>query len=137
MKKLINNRLLKLAFLIGGIYDLILGIGVIFFSDLLVTLFNLTKPNNMLFVHLTGIFLIIMGYFQIYALQDVQKLAFIGFGAIIVRFCYAFIVFFSSFTIGIEQAYLLTALTDILTGLLLLIPLMITEGISIQKIWEY
>ncbi|MFX0172917.1 MAG: hypothetical protein ACFE9L_13460 [Candidatus Hodarchaeota archaeon] len=137
MKKLTDDRLLKLTFLIGGIYDLILGVGVIFFSDFLMAFFNLTKPNNMLFVFLTGVFLIVMGYFQIYALQDVQKLAFIGFGAIIVRLVYAIIIVFNSFTIGIEQAYLLTTFTDILTGLLLLISLMLTEGISIQRMWKY
>jgi hypothetical protein len=137
MKKLTDDRLLKLVFLIGGIYDLILGIGVIFFSDFLIAFFNLTTPNNMLFVYLTGVFLTVLGYFQFYALQDVQKLAFVGFGAIVVRLFYAIIIVFTSFTIGIEHAYLVTAFTDVLMGLFLLIPLMLTEGISIQRMWEY
>ncbi|MHA1236226.1 MAG: hypothetical protein ACTSQ9_01020 [Candidatus Hodarchaeales archaeon] len=79
MSKFSDVKFIKIGFLIGGIYDLLLGIGVLFFSDLMVDLFGITKPDNMIFVYISGLFLILVGYILIYAAyRNVEDFLFIG-----------------------------------------------------------
>lgn len=137
MLKLKNDKIVKLAYLIGGIYDLILGLGLVFFADFMIKMMDVSKPDKMIFVHLSGIFLIVIGYFLLYSIPNVKYLAFIGFSSGVLRFSYASIVLFTYISIGIEDAYLLTALTDILTGLFLIISLLLTEGISWKQIYSF
>ena len=69
MKKFADDRYLRIAFLIGGIYDLVLGITLLIFSDFFVEFLNVTKPDNMIFTQINGLFLIAVGYFLIYSIQ--------------------------------------------------------------------
>ncbi|MFX0065929.1 MAG: hypothetical protein ACFFC7_27505 [Candidatus Hermodarchaeota archaeon] len=128
---------MKVAFLIGGIYDIILGISSLFLTNFLATLFSVSIPDPLIFPQVTGIFLIVVGYFLIYASRDARKLAFIGMGSCIIRFTFALIVFLTWFTQGIEVFYLLLALTDILTGTLILLPLLLTEDVSWRQVWQF
>lgn len=140
MQILKDDQTLKLAFLIGGIYDLILGFGLVFIPDIVIELirvfFQFTKPDNMLFVQLTGLFLILIGYLLIYSCQDVKKYAFIGFGSTFVRFSYFIIAVFGLIGGNLETPYLLISFTDFLTGLFLLLTLLYNEDIPISKLWK-
>ncbi|MHA2246706.1 MAG: hypothetical protein ACXADY_17315 [Candidatus Hodarchaeales archaeon] len=137
MKKFADDRYLRIAFLIGGIYDLILGISLLFFSDFLIELLNITKPDNMIFTKINGLFLITVGYFLIYARQNVRKLAFIGFGSAFIRFSYACIVLITWITQEIELVYLIVGITDGLTAIILLIPLLMTDDVTWKQIWQF
>ena len=143
MKKLTTDRFLKLSFIIGGAYDLILGISILFFPDLMIKVldlinFSVTRPENMLFAQTSALFLIAVGYMLLYSgYQTPIKFAFIGYSSAIIRFGYAFIVLFSAATEGVESGFLLIAITDLLTGLLLLIALVMTEGVSWKQLWEF
>ncbi len=137
-KKFKNDRILKIAFFIGGFYDLILGVGVLFFSDLLVRFFRLSKPDNMIFVQLTGLFLIFAGYCLLYsAYFDVLKMTFTGLGMVIVRFSYFIISLIGVINQELELAYLLIGFSDAIMALVLLIPIILTDGTSIKKLWNY
>ena len=86
-------KFIKLGYLIGGIYDIIFGLGIIIFPELLISFFQLTKPNIMIFVYVSGLFLLVVGYFLLYAcFHDVREYLFIGFGSSMVRFAFALIV---------------------------------------------
>ncbi|MFX0183317.1 MAG: hypothetical protein ACFE95_09585 [Candidatus Hodarchaeota archaeon] len=40
------------------------------------------------------------------------------------------------FNIDIEMWYLLAAVTDTITALILLVPISLTEGISLKRLWQ-
>jgi len=40
MKKFKDDQVLKTAFYLGGVYDLFLGVGLLFFSDLVVSILD-------------------------------------------------------------------------------------------------
>ncbi|MHA1214184.1 MAG: hypothetical protein ACTSPG_02745 [Candidatus Hodarchaeales archaeon] len=142
MKKLTTDRYLKLAYIVGGVYDLILGTGLLFFPDLVIDLLNslsitITKPTNMIFVQISSLFLMAVGYYLVYAAyNEPVKFAFIGFISAFIRFGYAVIIVLNMAG-GIELGYIFTAMTDSLTGILLLSALLMTEGVSITQIWHF
>ena len=142
MKKFATDRYLKLAYVVGGVYDLILGIDLLFFPDLVIDLLNslsitITKPTNMIFVQISSLFLMAVGYYLVYAAySEPVKFAFIGSISAFIRFGYAFIIIMN-ITGGIELGYIFTAITDSLTGIILLSALLMTEGISITQIWRF
>lgn len=137
MQKLSDDRPLKVAFLIGGVYDIILGIGLLFFVDLLAKLLDASKPEPRIFAHLVGLFLITVGYFLLYAAQDPRRLAFIGAASSLIRLLYALLVVLTWINQDIETLYLITALTDVITGLMLLGALLLTNGIAFKQLWKY
>lgn len=138
MIKFKNDRILQVAFYLGGIYDLILGIGVLLFSDMIVAIFRITKPDNMIFVQLTGLFLLFAGYCLIYAAYyDVKKMAFIGLGMVIIRFTYLFVALFGVLSGELEFAYLLIGISDGFMALVILVPIILTDGTSLARLWQY
>ena len=136
MKKLIDDRYLKTAFLVGGIYDILLGIPMLFLPDLTATLLNVTKPEPIIWAQTSGVFLIIVGYFLLIGTQDARRLAFIGVGWAVIRLGYATLTVLSWLTIGIEMGYMLVAMTDTLTAIILLVPIFLTEEVSWKQLWE-
>ncbi len=138
MNRLKNDRILQIAFYLGGIYDLMLGIGVLFLSDLLISIFRITKPDNMIFVQLTGLFLLFAGYCLIYAAyNDVKKMAFIGLGMVIIRFIYLLVALFGVLSGELEFAFLLIGISDGIMALVILIPILLTDGTSLSQLWQY
>ncbi|MHA1513633.1 MAG: hypothetical protein ACTSRJ_06180 [Candidatus Hodarchaeales archaeon] len=136
MSKFSDVKFIKIGFLIGGIYDLLLGIGVLFFSDLMVDLFGITKPDNMIFVYISGLFLILVGYILIYAAyRNVEDFFFIGLGSCIIRFFYFAIVVIIWLTDDIELMYVLVGCTDALTGLFILIPTLLVDKNAWKQLW--
>lgn len=136
LKKFSDDRYLKIAFLIGGIYDILLGVPLLFFPDFTATLLNITKPEPLILPQITGLFLIIIGYFLIIATQDVRKLVFIGIGSVVIRLGYAALVIFTWMTLEIEMGYFIIAMTDTLTAIILLVPILLTEDVSWKQIWR-
>ena len=136
MSRFADTKFIKIGFIIGGLYDIILGIGVIFFSDLMVELFSITKPNNMIFIYISGLFLILVGYILIYAtFRNIEDFYFIGVGSFIVRISYFFIVILIWLTEGIEIAYVLVGCTDAITGFMILIPMLLVDSNAWKQIW--
>jgi hypothetical protein len=136
LKRISDDRYLKIAFLIGGIYDVLLGLPMLFFPDFTATLLNVTKPEPIIWVQTIGIFLIIVGYLLLLATQDVRRLVFIGVGSVVIRLGYATLVILTLITSGIETGYVLVAITDTLTALILLIPMILTEDVSWNQLWR-
>ena len=136
LKKFADDRYLRIAFIIGGIYDILLGIPMLFLPDLTATLLNVIKPEPILWAQVIGLFLIIVGYFLLVATHDVRKFVFIGVGSALVRLGYATLVILSWFTIGIETGYILVATTDALTAIILLVPIILTEDVSWKNLWH-
>lgn len=136
LKRFSDDRYLKMAFLIGGIYDILLGVPLLFFPDFTATLLNITKPEPLILPQITGLFLIIIGYFLIIATQDVRKLVFIGIGSVVIRLGYAALVIFTWMTLEIEMGYFIIAMTDTLTAIILLVPILLTEDVSWKQIWR-
>ncbi len=138
MKKFKDDQVLKTAFYLGGVYDLLLGIGLLFFSDLVVSILSITKPDNMIFVQLTGLFLLFAGYCLCYAgYFDVKKMAFIGLGMVILRFSYLLIAIIGVINKELELIYLVIGFSDAIMALVLLIPIILTEGASVKQLWRY
>ncbi|MFX0122597.1 MAG: hypothetical protein ACFFAE_03110 [Candidatus Hodarchaeota archaeon] len=136
LKRFTDDRYLKIAFLIGGIYDILLGVPFLFFPDFSATLLNVTKPEPILWAQTIGIFLILVGYFLLVATQDVQRLVFIGVGSIVIRLGYVTLVILAWLTSGIEMGYILIAMTDTITIFILLVPIILTEGVSWKQLWR-
>lgn len=136
MEKFADDKFIRLGFFIGGIYDVLLGLGVILIPDLLMSLFQLSKPEPMIFVYSSGLFLLAVGYYLLYAcFHDTHNYLFIGFGSSVVRLGFGFIILFLWLTEGIELAYILIAFTDTLTGLLILLPITLNNGLSRKELW--
>ncbi len=136
LKKFTDDRYLKMAFFIGGIYDILLGVPMLFLPDLTATLLDITKPEPMFWAQVIGLFLIGIGYFLLIATQDVRKFVFIGVGSAVIRLGYVTLVILSWFTIGIEMGYILVATTDMLTAIILLVPIVLTEDVSWKNLWR-
>lgn len=136
IKRISDDRYLKIAFLIGGIYDLLLGVPLLFFPDFTATLLNVTKPEPIIWAQTIGIFLIIVGYLLLIATQDVRRLVFIGVGSIVIRLGYVTLVLFALMSSGIETGYALIAMTDTLTAIILLIPIVLTEDVTWSHLWQ-
>ena len=109
---------------------------MLFLPDFVVTLLNIPKPEPMVLIQTLGVFLIIIGYFLLLVTRDVRKLAFIGAGSCIIRFGYAFLAVLAYFTQDLEAGYLLVASTDTITAIILLVPLLLTEGVSWKNLWQ-
>jgi hypothetical protein len=136
MSKFADVKYIKFGFLIGGIYDLLLGIGVLFFSDLMVDILGILKPDNMIFVYISGLFLILVGYILIYAsFRNVKDFLFIGIGSCIIRFSYFLIALVTWLINDIELPYLLVGCTDVFTGLLILIPTLLIDKNAWKQLW--
>ncbi|MFW9905357.1 MAG: hypothetical protein ACFFFH_13535 [Candidatus Thorarchaeota archaeon] len=45
LKRILDDRYLKIAILIGGVYEILLRVSLLFFPDLTATLLNVIKPK--------------------------------------------------------------------------------------------
>ena len=136
MSRMADVKYVKMGFLIGGIYDLLFGIGVLFFSDFMINILGIKKPDNMIFVYISGLFLILVGYILIYSsYRDIENFLFIGLGSSFIRLSYFVIVIFIWLTEGVEIVYVLVGCTDALTGLLILIPTLMFDKSALKKMW--
>ncbi|MFX0050815.1 MAG: hypothetical protein ACFE9L_20220 [Candidatus Hodarchaeota archaeon] len=136
LKKFSNDRYLKIAFLIGGIYDIVFGLPMLILPNLVVTILNIAKPEPIIQLQTIGAFLIFVGYLLLMASQDGRRLAFIGVGSAVKRLGYVILVVLAWLTIGIDLGYILVAITDTLIAIIILVPIALTEGISWKNLWQ-
>ena len=136
LKRFSDDRYLKIAFVIGGIYDILLGVPLLFFTDLTSTILNVSKPEPVILPQTIGIFLIIIGYFLLIVIQDIRKFIFIGVGSVVIRLSYATLAVLTWLTLEIEIGYFIVAMTDTLTAIILLVPIILTEGVSWKQLWQ-
>jgi len=109
---------------------------MLFAPDLTASLLNVTKPEPIILPQTIGVFLIIIGYFLLIATQDVKRFVFIGVGSVVIRLGYATLVILTWLTSEIETGYILVAMTDTLTAIILLVPILLTEEVSWKHLWQ-
>ncbi|MFX1282423.1 MAG: hypothetical protein ACFFB5_02165 [Promethearchaeota archaeon] len=136
LKRINNDLFLKLSFLIGGLYNISMVILLLFFGEFFSSYVEVQKPE-LIFIQFTALFLIIVGYFLVYAAQNPQKLVIIGFGSVVTRLGYFSIVILTLISQGLEIVYLLFGLIDAIIALIILIPLILTEGVSWRQLWHF
>ncbi|MHA2247065.1 MAG: hypothetical protein ACXADY_19125 [Candidatus Hodarchaeales archaeon] len=136
MRKINNDRYLKASFLIGGIYNLLSGIILLLFWDSLSSFFEAQRPNP-IFIQITALFLIVVGYFLVYAAQNPRELVIIGVGSVTTRLGYFLITLVTFISQDIEILYLLFGIFDAFIAIIILIPLVLTEGVSWQQLWRF
>lgn len=136
LKRISNNLFLKLSFLISGLYNISAGIFLLFFGEFVSSFFEVQKPE-LIFIQIIALFLIVVGYFLVYAAQNPQKLAIIGFGSVVTRLGYFLIVILTLISQGLEIVYLLFGLIDAIIAIIILIPLILTEGVTWRQLWYF
>jgi hypothetical protein len=121
------ERIAKSAYLIGGVYDLLLGLtlslGLFFIPDLISTIFDVPVPDPLIFPITTGLFLIAVGYYLVIASSDPLNYDFIAIGSIFVKFGYVLAIMLFLLSKSVDLAFIIFAITDFTTGIILLIPL--------------
>jgi hypothetical protein len=113
------------AYLIGGYYDLILGFALLLSSRQLVKIFNIEMVIN-IFNELTGLFLLAIGFLLVVYAKNAMDSPFIGLSSVFVRFSFVILVILYSVFSKIHYLFIVFALTDFLTGLMILIPIVNT-----------
>ena len=76
---------LKIAYLIGGYYDILLSMGLLFLNGVLFPIFDLPIPSELIFVQVLGLFLLVIGVFLIYTADNAKDYYFVGLGSAFVR----------------------------------------------------
>ncbi|MFW9995052.1 MAG: hypothetical protein ACFFD4_23645 [Candidatus Odinarchaeota archaeon] len=135
MKRFKTDSWLKIAYLTAGVYDIVLGVGLVFLAKPFSLISGVSLPDSLIFVQVSGLFLITMGYFLIYSCRNPKNFVFVGVGSAFVRFSYVMIIILALLVGTIESAFVFLAATDGLTGLFILLVLVLTEGISWRKVW--
>ncbi|MFW9779524.1 MAG: hypothetical protein ACFFE8_11770 [Candidatus Heimdallarchaeota archaeon] len=136
MRKIKNDWYLRVSFLLGGSYNLLSGIILLLFWDALFSFFSVNKPEP-IFVQITGLFLIVVGYFLIYAAQDPRELMIIGIGSVTTRLAYLVIVLVTLAVQNLDNLYLLMGIVDAAIAILILILLLLTDGVMWRRLWSY
>ncbi|MHA2226236.1 MAG: hypothetical protein ACXAC8_13590 [Candidatus Hodarchaeales archaeon] len=135
MRKIKNDLYLKASFLIGGIYNILSGIILLLFWDSLSTYFEAQRPDP-IFIQIIALFLIVIGYFLVYSAQNPREMVIIGVGSVTTRFGYFLIVLVTLLSQDIEIVYLIFGIIDAFIAIIILIPLLLTEGVSWQQLWQ-
>ena len=119
-----NTKFLQYSYLIAGLYDIFLGIGVFFLFDLIVIdIFQAVKPDPYLFVQVGGLFVFGFGYLLIITHKKAEEFVIIGFASGIIRIMFSFIVLLEILQSNLNFFYYLLGLSDLITGGLLLFAL--------------
>ncbi|MHA2175981.1 MAG: hypothetical protein ACXABI_14220 [Candidatus Hodarchaeales archaeon] len=136
MRKIKNDQYLKVSFLIGGTYNIISGVILLLFWDSLFSIFKIHIPTP-IFIQITALFLIVIGYFLVYAAQNSRELFVIGVGSATTRLGYFLIALVSLIRQDIEIIYLIFGIIDALIAIIILILVLLTEEVSWQKLWRF
>lgn len=111
---------LKISYIVCGIYDLTLALGVFFLRSLIISLFDLKTPNPMLFVDLIAYFLFGFGILLVNESRAIEPRLSIGLASTGVRLIYFLSVCYYVFFASLETFYVITGITDLITGLFLI-----------------
>ena len=109
-------NLLKISYLVGGIYDLLLGFGIIFLRTPLLTFLNHYQPNIPIIVDALGLFLLGFGLLLVFESKNEKPTISIGITSALIRLIYfLFVIYYLMFS-SIEILYLTLGFTDLITG---------------------
>lgn len=109
-------NILKTSYLIGGVYDLLLGLGILFLRNYLLTVAKQTIPNIPQISDALGLFLIAYGYLLLDESRQVMPQLNIGITSAIVRILFFIIVMLYFLFNHVEIIYISFAVTDFITG---------------------
>ena len=115
----------KTGLWIGAIYDILLGVGIIFFLKPMSTLFDIPYPEYPIFPQTLGLFLIAMGILLIDTSRNPKAKLLIPTCAFSVRAFYLPLCIINIYFSDLPRLFLLIAFTDLITGFLFMIPLVI------------
>lgn len=111
---------LKISYQIGGSYDALLGIGLLFLRNYLLTFLHETIPNVAPIADALGLFLIAYGYLLLDESRKNDPRISIGLSSAVVRIIFFFLVMYYLFFSTVELLYIILSCTDLLTGLFIL-----------------
>lgn len=114
-------NLLKTSYLLGGIYDLLLGLGIIFLRSFILSLFKQKNPSIPVIADSLGLFLVAYGFLLLREAQKTHPNIEIGATSASVRIIYFVFVVYYILTSSIELLYVLLALTDLVSGLFIFV----------------
>ncbi len=115
-------NLLKFSYLLGGYYDIVLGIGILFLYKFLFPIFLLPIPDEILFIQVIALFLLAIGFYLLYTSNKAEDFIFVGIGSIFVRFVFAILVLIK--ITEVDTGFIILATTDTITGLVILYPIL-------------
>ncbi|MHA2169225.1 MAG: hypothetical protein ACXAB7_04970 [Candidatus Kariarchaeaceae archaeon] len=127
-----GRSFLSKAFIIGGIYDLILGFPLLLFYKRLQDLFNVDEPEPNIFIPITALFLLAVGYLLLYTAPQAESYVFVGISSAFVRIGFAITVFVTLLIDDIHWIFVFFAITDILTATLLIYPVFADPTLNFQ-----
>ena len=113
-------NIFKISYQIGGLYDLLLGFGVLFLRNYVLSYFHQTIPNIPQIVDALGLFLVAYGFLLLDESRRNDPRFTIGLSSAIVRIVFFLLIILYTFISKVEILYILFALTDLLTGLIIL-----------------
>ncbi|MHA2100834.1 MAG: hypothetical protein ACW99A_19350 [Candidatus Kariarchaeaceae archaeon] len=127
-----RRSLISKAFIVGGIYDLVLGFPLLFFSKQLIELFDIDDLEPNIFIPITGLFLLAIGYLLLYTARQAEDYIFVGISSAFVRMGFSITVIITLVRDDIHWIFVLFAITDILTVILLIYPVIADPALKFQ-----
>jgi len=133
-------QILKLTYIIGGLYDLILGstlvFGLTWFGKTLSTILG-PLPQPLLFGQVAGLFLMTVGYYLVYSSREPLNYVFIAVGSVFVRLSYGLLTIYTVLILQqpIDALYILLAFTDTISGVLILVALLWNKALNLKKLY--
>jgi hypothetical protein len=115
---------LKASYLIAGVYDLLLGLFLIFLRNPFLHFINHKIPLIPILADSLGLFLLAIGFLLLSEIKKDEINIQIGLSSVFVRFSFSILVFYYFFFREIELLYIILAITDFLTGVLLLLSIL-------------
>lgn len=111
---------LKISYQIGGAYDTILGLGILFLRNYLLTFLHQKIPVVPQIADALGLFLIAYGFLLIDESRKSDTRFNVGFSSAVVRIIFFILVVLYLVFSSVELLYIVLSCTDLLTGLFLL-----------------
>lgn len=109
--------LLKISYQIAGVYDFLLGIGLLMLRTYLAQLLNMKPVTNEPIADALSLFLIGYGILLILESLGTNPNLNVGYVTIFIRLSFFLLILFNILFYQVEMFYIFLSLTDLLTGL--------------------
>ena len=123
-------NLIKVSYFIGGLYDVLLGLGLLILRNLLSQLLGLKPVNSEPIVDALSLFLIGYGLLLIVESSSLNPNLNVGYATIFIRVGFFLLILFNVIISQVEFFYIVCSLTDLLTGSFIAYSIIITKNES-------
>ena len=113
-------NLLKISYQLGGAYDILLGLGLLFLRNYLLTFLHQKEPAIPQIADALGLFLVAYGFLLIDESRKSDTRFNVGFASAVVRILFFILVILYLVFSSVELLYIVLSCTDLLTGLFIL-----------------